>query len=145
MTSVINFYNLKSSRDFGKVRLACRLVETAFKRGHKVFVATENEEQSTSYDRWLWTFSWSSFVPHAIQRGDPTILERYPVVIGHSAPPAGMKDVLVSTLDCVANYASQFDRIVDPVDAARSDLELASQRKVDYQKLTGIEPKTYRV
>ena len=145
MTSVVNFYRLKSTRDYGKIRLACRLAETAYKRGHKVFVATADEAQSELYNRWLWTFSWSSFVPHAVQHDDPKILERYPVVIGHSAPFGDMNDVLVSTLDEAAQFAAQFDRIVDPVDAGPSDAELASRRHVDYKRLTGIEPTAYRV
>ncbi len=145
MTSAVIFYQLKAPRDSGKVGLICKLVETAFKRKHKVYVATKNERQSAELDRALWTYSWSSFIPHAIQNGDPRQPEDYPVIIGHAEPASKMNDVLLSTLDQAPQYATQFDRIVDPVDASREDMELAIARQRQYLELTGIEPITHQI
>ncbi len=140
MTSAVIFYRLKSQRDFGKTRLVCKLVETAFNRGHKVFVATADEEKSRELDRWLWTYSWSSFIPHAIQSGETEDLDKYPVLIGHSPPVGAQTDVLLTTLDEVPDFAAQFDRIVDPVDAGTSEAQLATRREQQYRDLIGLEP-----
>ncbi len=145
MTTSVGIYRFNSAGEIGRLRLACRLVETAFTRGHKVFVATMDEASSEEVDRLLWTFKWWSFIPHTNQSNTFANIEQYPVIIGHSAPPTEMTDVLVLTRDQVPDYAAQFDRIVDPVNSQRQEIELALNRERQYLELTGVTPVKHEV
>lgn len=141
MTSIINFYYSRSNFDIDRAMIACRLAGTAFSRGHRVFVATADASRSEEYDRLLWTFPQLGFVPHAVVASGAADMDKYPVLIGHEPPAAEFDDVLVMTHDSVPGFVKQFDRIVDPVDATKRELELASRRHQQYVDLTGITPK----
>ena len=100
MPEKVSFYYLKSPQADGKLRLACKLVSTAYNHGHKVFVSIPSENYCKVFNDRLWTFSWSSFIPHTLLvRNRQIDLDRYPVVIGHIKPPEWYNDVLVSLHD----------------------------------------------
>ena len=55
----------------------------------------------------------------------PTNLEKFPVTIGHIPPPEQFNDVLISLKEDVPEYATQFQRIMEPIDADSRDIEKA--------------------
>ena len=145
MTTVVTLYRLKFPRDEGRLRLACKLAETAFHRGHKVYVGVKNHDQCERMDTLMWTFSWSSFVPHCTLGYQVPDLDKYPVVIGYDDPPPVFSDVLIPLLDVVPSYALQFNRIADPIGYKPAELELAASRFEQYQKLTDSAPKEFEI
>lgn len=138
-------YRLKSRRDEGRLRLACKLAETAFHRGHKVYVGVNDQKQCERMDTLMWTFSWSSFVPHCTLGNQVPDLDKYPVVIGYEDPPPEFSDVLIPLLDSVPSYALQFNRIADPVGFEPIESESAASRIEQYEQLTNSKPKEFLI
>ena len=145
MTTVVTLYRLKSQRDEGRLRLACKLAETAFHRGHKVYVGVNDPKQRDRMDTLMWTFSWSSFVPHCTLGNQVPDLDKYPVVIGCEDPPPEFSDVLIPLLDSVPSYALQFNRIADPVGYEPAESELTASRIERYEILTNSKPKIFEI
>ncbi len=140
MTLTVRFYHLKSPRESGKLFLACKLVETAYRKKHKVFVSCPTHEQCEKLNSLLWTYSWSSFIPHQIQSAAPIETGKYPVLIGTAAPQQEWNDVLVSLHEQMQEFAGQFNIVVEPVDFGEQDSESVKQREMQYSNLTGISP-----
>ncbi|MEM7284454.1 MAG: DNA polymerase III subunit chi, partial [Pseudomonadota bacterium] len=63
----VDFYILKDTAPEARELFAARLVEKAYRLGHKVFVHTANMHLATLFDEYLWTFRDGSFVPHCIE------------------------------------------------------------------------------
>lgn len=120
----VDFYLLPEAERTGKHLAACRLAHKAYRLKHRVYVLTENADESASLDRMLWTFNPGSFVPHQIHADavDPNL----PVLIGHEAPPEGFDDVLISLAPEVPAFFERFQRVAELVSA--DDAERAGAR-----------------
>ena len=148
MTEKVTFYRLKSKQLDGKLLLTCRLISTAFNHGHKVFVSSPSTEFCNLLNIRLWTFAWSSFIPHTkleFTANRPINLEKYPVVIGNLEPPKVFNDVLVTLHERVPSFFEQFNIIVDPVDATNEEVSQADRRFEEYSSRLGIEPTTHYI
>ena len=145
MTSVA-FYHLKSPRQHGKMRLVCQLAATAYRKGHKVYVRAQDEDQCAMLNQLMWTFAPNSYVPHIslAESRDPD-LEKYPVVIGFDDPPEKFNDVLISLQHEVPAYIERFQRVVEPVDADSEDAERAKSRFEQYETKLESKPTTFYV
>ena len=145
MTSVA-FYHLKSPRQYGKMRLVCQLAATAYRKGHKVYVRAQDEDQCAMLNQMMWTFAPNSYVPHIslAESRDPD-LEKYPVVIGFDDPPEKFNDVLISLQHEAPAYIERFQRVVEPVDADSEDAERAKSRFEQYETRLESKPTTYYV
>lgn len=141
--SQVTFYLLGKPIRGGRLHLACKLAETAYKRGHKVYIHTPNDGISRDLDRLLWTFSDGSFVPHAVTEANGmTQSDDYPVVIGSREPDETHQDVLIPLLNEVTPYFGRFARVMEAVDSEEADKQQARQRFKAYRDL-GIEPQTH--
>ena len=141
MSTTVVFYFLKQSDSDGKLRLACNLANTAFNRGHKVYLNASSSEMCDVLDNLLWTFAPNSFVPHIIyDRNKQVDLERFPVVIGHSQPSDQFNDVMISLHQNVVEYAQQFQRVIEPVGSTDEDVAIAQKKISHYTALLGTEP-----
>ncbi len=111
--------------------LACRLVETAHRHGHRVFLWVPKDEIGL-WDERLWTFSDTSFVPHApVGRADE------PVLIGAELPHAG--DCLVPLTADAPPSVTAFARVLEAVGATDSEKERSRARFRHYRR-QGLEP-----
>ncbi|MDA8191164.1 DNA polymerase III subunit chi [Acidiferrobacter thiooxydans] len=111
--------------------LACRLVETAHRHGHRVFLWVPKDEIGL-WDERLWTFSDTSFVPHA-----PAGLADEPVLIGAELPHAG--DCLVPLTADAPPSVTAFARVLEAVGATDSEKERSRARFRHYRR-QGLEP-----
>ncbi len=141
----VRFYHLKAHRDNGKLFLACKLAETAVKRGHKVFMCCESEAQCKFLDTYLWSFSWSSFVPHADDEVAQEEPDKYPVLISDEDPPVELNDVMVLLRDDVPDFANQFKIVADPVDFGDRESDEVVQREEQYIAITNSQPEHFHV
>ena len=83
----VDFYVLASDEPAARLRFACRLVEKAWLKRHRVRVQFEPGGELEAFDQMLWTFSDRSFVPHR-RAGRPKTRPRRrppPVVIADTA------------------------------------------------------------
>lgn len=141
MSTAVVFYFLKQSEHDGKLRLTCNLANTAFNRGHKVYLNASSAEMCTVLDDLLWTFAPNSFVPHIIYEQNSEIdLERFPVVIGHTQPSDQFNDVLISLHPDVTDYVKQFQRVIEPVGSIDEEFAIAEKKISRYTALFGTEP-----
>ena len=110
----IDFYILEQNHNEARQRFACRLAEKAWRQGNKVYIHTENAEQSERIDKLLWTFRIESFIPHALN--DDTAADTVPVHIGHGGAPQHHDKVLINLAPEVPLFFSRFERVADLVD-----------------------------
>ncbi len=116
--------------------LALRLVETAYKRGHRVFLWVPEDEIGTWNER-LWTFSDTSFIPHA-----PEGAAQEPVLIGARLPDSG--DVLIPLMADPPASVAGFTRVLEPVGGADAEKECSRARFRHYRR-QGLEPAVHNL
>jgi DNA polymerase-3 subunit chi len=122
----VDFYLLADAAGPGMDLAVCRLAHKAFLRGHRIYILTAHEEQARRLDQLMWTFSASSFIPHAL--GSDSAEEDYPVLIGSGAPPASHEDVLIQLAPAVPEYFSRFQRVAEIVDGSEDGKARARER-----------------
>lgn len=146
MTTQVAFYQLGSRQTNGKYRLVCHIVNTAFQKGHNVYITVDDESQCNYLNELLWTFSQNSFVPHTIYSENRLIdTEKFPVVVSCIKPPPMFNDVLVTLRDNVPEFFQQFSRVVEAIDADEQDRHKAKLRSETYRSILGAEPDTHLI
>lgn len=148
MTTQVDFYVLARAQASDKYNYACRIANKAHEHGLKVYMQTDEAAQSSLLDAMLWTFSQSSFVPHAIYPGPgqeaESDLERYPVQIGHEDAPDGCVDLLISLRqEAPADYA-RFGRVAELIVDEAAD-KSAGRRRFRFYREQGVTPRTHHV
>jgi len=111
----IDFYILSSKKAPKHDLFACKLSEKIYKGGHRLFINTNNEQQSQQIDKLLWTFRESSFVPHSISTSAQEPSD--PVQLAHDLEPDQQQqhEVLLNLADEVPSFFSQFPRVAEIV------------------------------
>ena len=122
----VDFY-LLAGDNINHLRVfCCRLAEKAWKLGHRVWIRTGDEHETRQLDDLLWTFSDSSFLPHACADDDQA--QHSPVIIG-TQPPASTFDLLINLASDVPVQAAQAARIAEILN---DDSELKQQGRARY-------------
>lgn len=140
----VDFYVLESADPAARLRFACRLVEKAWLREHRVRVQLDPGGDGAAFDDLLWTFSDRSFVPHERLAADGgTSGSAAPVVIvdGETAGP-GDRDMLVNLGAGVPADYQGYMRIAEVIDADDQRRRLGRERFRFYRE-QGIEPQTH--
>lgn len=122
----VDFYllagnNLNSVRQF-----CCRLTEKAWKLGHRVWIRTNDTNETRQLDDLLWTYSDGSFLPHA--RADDDEATYAPVIIGDQTPDNNF-DLLINLARDVPDHAGHFQRIAEILN---DDEQLKQQGRLRY-------------
>jgi DNA polymerase-3 subunit chi len=141
----VDFYVLAGSEAADRLRFACRLVEKAWLRRHRVRVQFDAAGELEAFDQMLWTFSDRSFVPHRRVGvpDDAPAPAPPPVVIADSAdadPADG--DVLVNLASAAPAAVTGWTRIAEIVDADAGRRSLGRERFRAYREL-GLAPATH--
>lgn len=135
----IDFYLLATDGANARMTFCCRLTEKAYRKGYRIFILAEGEEQVRDVDQRLWTFRAGSFVPHATAGQ----AEDEPVVVG-AQPPATVVDLLINlTGACPARW-QQLSRIAEIVSQSADSLGSARERFRCYRE-GGAEPAYHRL
>jgi DNA polymerase-3 subunit chi len=111
----VDFYLLTDNQPEAVDWVACRLLEKAYLRGHKVFVSCESQDKAERLDELLWTYKDDSFIPHNLQGEGPE--PPPPVHISYGSEPRGFHDILLNMATTVPSYFSQFRRVIEIVSA----------------------------
>jgi DNA polymerase-3 subunit chi len=107
----VDFYILDQEDPGERPAFACRLVDKAFRQGHRVYVHTDDETQARQLDDMLWSFRPQSFVPHGLLGSEDA--ER--VAIGWGSDPADHDDVMVNLGLSVPDFVGRFHRVAEVV------------------------------
>jgi len=137
----IDFYILNDSEEKNRYLYACRLTQKAIKKGLRVLLHTESEEQTKDLDDLLWSFSSSSFVPHTNQH---TECSNNPVYITHKHDPADMHDMLINLNSKVPEYFSRFNRVAELINQEES-VRLAGRERFKFYKSRGCPLQTHKL
>jgi len=138
----VDFYLLGQDGDSREI-FACRLIDKAWRLGHRVYLLVPDEPAAVELDDLLWTFSQGSFVPHAVYR-QPADAEAHPVLIGNSEPPEACHDVLVSLAADVPPWFSRFTRVAEVV-AADDEQKSRARDRFRYYRERGYPLETHNL
>jgi len=127
----IDFYLLSSDQPDAPWLVACRLLEKAYMKGHRVYVHCENQQDAETLDELLWTFRDDSFVPHNLQGEGPE--PPPPVQIGHGKEPRGFNDILLNMTRNVVPFYNKFKRVMELVPNLELEKELSRKRYKEYR------------
>jgi DNA polymerase III subunit chi len=140
----VDFYVLPGDDAVARLRFACRLVEKAWLKRHRVRVQLDPGDELEAFDQMLWTFSDRAFVPHrrAGAADDAPASAPAAVVIADSAA-ADMADgdVLVN-LSVSQPATDAWSRIAEVVDADAMRRSRGRERYRSYRE-RGVEPQTH--
>lgn len=119
----VDFYILgKGSSE----QMACRIAEKAYGQGKRIYIHTENAEQTKHMDDLLWTFRDGSFVPHEqYQAGDSS---ESPIQIGYHESPETDCEVLINLATNVPLFFSRFLRVAELIGTEQTAKEQGRER-----------------
>ena len=124
----IDFYRYAED----KLRYACRLATTAFERSSRLVVYSSNARVLEDFDRSLWTFHATKFVPHCF--AGAAIAPETPIVLANSDESLPHHDVLLNLDDQWPPFFSSFERLLEIVGSDDEDKEKARARYSFYRE-----------
>ena len=124
----IDFYNYAED----KLRFACRLATTAFERASRVVVYSPDMKTLETFDRALWTFQATRFVPHCF--AGAAVAAETPIVLSTSEAGLPHHDVLLNLGDEWPPFFASFERLLEIVATDESDKARARARYAFYRK-----------
>ena len=162
-----DFYVLPDQKPNGRLLLACRLAEKAYRLGHRIYIHASSAAQAENLDELLWTFRQGSFVPHAVYPGaaqdnSPVLLgwgesaHRILSALGSPPGPTAAQDnrnpdategpdtLLINLAPEVPECFEQFHRVAEVVDQEPETL-VASRRKFRYFREQGYQPEFHKL
>ncbi|MBL4794431.1 MAG: DNA polymerase III subunit chi [Pseudomonadales bacterium] len=108
----VDFYILPDQSPQARLPFACRLVEKAYRMGHKIFILA-SEEDAHQLDELLWQQKPDSFLPHNILGEGPNAPP--PIQIGYGQDAGNHRDVLINLTEKVPEYFGRFNRVTEIV------------------------------
>jgi DNA polymerase-3 subunit chi len=118
----IDFYTHVENR----LATACRLAAKAFAQRLRVTVLCADEVAAAQFDRSLWTFSATGFVPHCLAR-DP-LAAVTPIVVSGDGTGPDHDQVLLNLRPEWPQQFSRFQRLIEVVSLEEEDRRLARER-----------------
>lgn len=125
----VDFYLLASDQTDALWLVACRLLEKAYKRNHRVYVHCANQSEAEFLDDLLWSFRDDSFIPHNLIGEGPE--PPPPIQIGFAKEPRGFNDILLNLAPEIPMFHSKFKRIMELVSNQETEKE---QSRIHYKE-----------
>jgi len=123
----IDFYRYAED----KLLFACRLAAKAFEQSTRLVVYTPDTQVLGAFDRQLWTFQSTRFVPH-VYAGTALAAET-PVILAASGDNLPHHDVLLNLADEWPPFFASFERLLEIVAADEEDKVRARSRYAFYK------------
>jgi DNA polymerase III subunit chi len=125
----VDFYQIESDEE--PMLFACRLIDKVYRKGHQIYIHTQNEQDCSALDELLWTFRPERFIPHSQSTSETAA----PIKIGCLAEPEDHQDVLINIAGQVPDFFSRFERVAEIVprsetsrDQARTNFRFYKER-----------------
>ncbi|CEG57948.1 DNA polymerase III subunit chi [Legionella fallonii] len=125
----VDFYLLASDQPDALWLVACRLLEKAYKRNHKVYVHCGSQNDAEFLDDLLWSFRDDSFIPHNLIGEGPE--PPPPIQIGFGKEPRGFNDILLNLAPEIPAFHSKFKRVMELVSNQETEKE---QSRIHYKE-----------
>ena len=124
----IDFYRYAED----KLRFACRLAATAYDKSSRIVVYSPDRERLGEFDRTLWTYQATRFVPHCFV--DSGLAAETPVILATSGDALPHHDVLLNLSDEWPPFFASFDRLLEIVGTEEEDKAKARARYSFYKE-----------
>ena len=124
----IDFYRYAED----KLRFACRLASTAYDKASRVVVYSPDRDRLADFDRALWTFQATRFVPHCFV--ESPVAAETPVILASSGDALPHHDVLLNLSDEWPPFFASFERLLEIVGADEEDKLRARSRYTFYKE-----------
>ena len=115
-----------------KLRFACRLTAKVCAKSAKLIVWSPDAKTLSEFDRNLWTWQSTSFVPHC--RVDSPLASETPVLLAANGENLPHHEVLLNLGDEWPPFFASFDRLLEIVSTDEADKERARERWSFYKK-----------
>ena len=115
-----------------KLRFACRLAARAYDAAAKVVVWSPDRAMLESFDKALWTFQATKFVPHC--HLDSPLAAETPVILAASGESLPHHEVLLNLGHEWPPFFASFDRVLEIVGTDEADKERARARYAFYKQ-----------
>lgn len=135
----IDFYLLETPDQESYWLTACRLLEKAYQKNHRIFVYCDKQEEAEHLDELLWTFKPESFIPHHLQ--NEGLVPPPPIQIGIQEPK-GFNDILLNLSQIVPDFSSRFNRIIQIVRGDEQAKVISREHFRTYRQY-GLQPQTH--
>lgn len=134
--TTIDFYTHCANR----LEVASRLVAKAWAQHGSVRVLTASADATAEFDRYLWLWPATEFLPHC--RLDSPLAGETPIVVDHALDHHGPAAVLVNLHGAPPPFFSRFDRLAEIVGIDEADAAAARERWKFY-KARGYEVRSH--
>jgi DNA polymerase-3 subunit chi len=124
----IDFYHYADD----KVRFACRLAAKAYDQSTRLVVYTPDTKVLGEFDKALWTFQATRFVPHCF--AGTSLAPETPVILAASGENLPHHDVLLNLADEWPPFFASFERLLEIVASDDADKSRARERYAFYRK-----------
>jgi DNA polymerase-3 subunit chi len=124
----IDFYRYAED----KQRLACRLAAKVFAKPAKLVVYSADQKVLADFDRALWAFQATGFVPHVF--AESPLAAETPIVLASSGDALPHHDVLLNLGDEWPPFFASFERVLEIVGTDEADKARARERWSFYKK-----------
>jgi DNA polymerase III subunit chi len=124
----IDFYRYAED----KQRLACRLAAKVVAKPAKLVVYSPDAKTLADFDRTLWTFQATGFVPHVFL--ESPLAAETPIVLASSGDALPHHEVLLNLADEWPPFFATFDRLLEIVGTDEEDKARARERYSFYKK-----------
>jgi DNA polymerase-3 subunit chi len=118
----IDFYRYAED----KLRFACRLAAKAHGASKRVVVYSPDRALLAEFDKSLWTFQATGFVPHCFV--EAAIADETPVILATSGDALPHHDVLLNLSNEWPPFFASFERLLEIVGSDEEDKGRARQR-----------------
>jgi len=109
--TLVGFYVMQTSDPGQRLRVAARLADKAFQRGHRIFINATDEAQATEINELLWSFRPASFLPHGLHGQEHCET----IAIGWGQEPNNHNDLLINLQLEIPSFFSRFARVAEVV------------------------------
>ena len=124
----IDFYHYADD----KLRFACRLAAKAYDQSTRLVVYTPDAHVLREFDKALWAFQSTRFVPHAF--AGTAIAAETPVILASSGESLPHHDVLLNLAPEWPPFFASFERLLEIVAVDEEDKARARERYAFYRK-----------
>jgi len=135
------FYVLNSDTAEAREAFVCKLINTIYKKQRKSVVRFGSTDEVNRFDRQLWAWKPTAFLPHAIEQQYPA-----PIQLFSEKPNPNKldKDVLINLHPEFPEFFGEYQRTIEVLDQSAYLLQMGRERWKAYRK-SGIEPTIHKI
>jgi DNA polymerase-3 subunit chi len=137
------FYVLAETSDSARLKLACRIVDKAYRASQTVLIWHTDPRELAQLDELLWSSGDDrGFIPHELVSAASA--SEAPVLLTSGAVPDGPIDVLINLASQVPQCVARAARIVEIIDGDAGRRESGRSRFKAYRE-RGLAPVSHNV